>query len=81
MAELTDGQEKYARKIGEIKESLTNLAQIIRTVNPTRLCEAKASDIIKWSNGRALVVTGIPSDPVEYNGITYTIVQANNALL
>ncbi|MGG7077203.1 NAD-dependent malic enzyme [Clostridium sardiniense] len=114
---LTDGQEKYARKIGEIKEPLTDLAEIIRTVkptvligtsgvprafteevvramaeinerpaimpisNPTRLCEAKASDIIKWTDGRALVVTGSPSDPVEYKGITYTIGQANNALL
>lgn len=114
---LTDGQKKYARKIGEIKEPLTDLAEIIRTVkptvligtsgvpgafteevvramaeinerpaimpisNPTRLCESKASDIIKWSDGKALVVTGSPSDPVEYKGVTYTIGQANNALL
>ncbi|WP_315073944.1 NAD-dependent malic enzyme [uncultured Clostridium sp.] len=49
--------------------------------NPTKLCEAKAEDIIKWSDGRALVVTGSPSDPVEYKGVTYKIGQANNALL
>lgn len=49
--------------------------------NPTKLCEAKASDIIKWSKGKALVVTGSPSDPVDYNGVSYKIGQANNALL
>lgn len=49
--------------------------------NPTKLCEATAQDMIKWSDGRALVVTGSPSDPVNYKGITYTIGQANNALL
>ena len=49
--------------------------------NPTKLLEAKAEDLIKWTDGRALVATGIPSDPVEYNGVTYTIGQANNALV
>lgn len=49
--------------------------------NPTRLCEATAKDIIEWTEGKALVVTGSPSDPVEYKGVTYTIGQANNALL
>ena len=49
--------------------------------NPTRLCEAKASDVIAWSEGRALVVTGSPSDPIAYNGVDYKIGQANNALL
>ncbi|OPJ62848.1 NAD-dependent malic enzyme [Clostridium oryzae] len=49
--------------------------------NPTKLCEAKAEDVIKWSDGRALVVTGSPSAPVEYKGVKYMIGQANNALL
>lgn len=49
--------------------------------NPTELAEATASDLIKWTNGKALVATGIPSEPVEHNGITYQIGQANNALM
>lgn len=117
MNDLTEGQKRYAREIGEIKKPLTDLEEIVREVkptviigtsgvpgaftegvvkamseinerpaimpisNPTKLCEAKASDIIKWSEGKALVVTGSPSDPVTYNGVTYTIGQANNALL
>ncbi len=49
--------------------------------NPTSLMEASASDLITWTDGRALVATGIPSRPVTYKGVTYAIGQANNALL
>ncbi|BDR57681.1 malolactic enzyme [Xylocopilactobacillus apicola] len=49
--------------------------------NPTKLAEAKAEDLIKWSKGKALVATGIPADPVEFEGVTYEIGQANNALV
>ena len=49
--------------------------------NPTELAEAKASDLIEWTDGRALIATGIPSSPVNYKGVTYTIGQANNALM
>jgi malate dehydrogenase (oxaloacetate-decarboxylating) len=36
--------------------------------NPTRLHEAKPEDLIKWTDGRALVATGSPFPPVEHNG-------------
>ncbi|MCW8780748.1 malolactic enzyme [Latilactobacillus curvatus] len=49
--------------------------------NPTKLAEAAAADLIKWTDGKALVATGIPAAPVEYNGVTYEIGQANNALV
>ncbi|MBO2710780.1 malate dehydrogenase [Lactiplantibacillus plantarum] len=49
--------------------------------NPTKLAEAKAEDLIKWTDGRALVATGIPADDVEYKGVTYQIGQGNNALM
>ncbi|GEN95641.1 malolactic enzyme [Pediococcus ethanolidurans] len=49
--------------------------------NPTKLAEAKAEDLIKWSDGKALVATGIPAADVEYKGVSYQIGQANNALV
>ena len=49
--------------------------------NPTKLAEASAKDLIEWTDGKALVATGIPSDSIELNGITYEIGQANNALI
>ena len=49
--------------------------------NPTKLAEAKAKDLIEWTDGKALVGPGIPAADVEYNGVTYQIGQANNALM
>ncbi|GFZ27626.1 malolactic enzyme [Lactobacillus corticis] len=49
--------------------------------NPTELAEATAEDLIRWTDGRALVATGVPSAPVEYQGVSYEIGQANNALI
>lgn len=49
--------------------------------NPTKLAEAKAADLIKWTDGRALVATGVPTPDVTYRGVTYQIGQANNALI
>lgn len=49
--------------------------------NPTRLAEATAKDLLEWTDGRALVATGIPAGDIEYNGVTYNIGQANNALV
>jgi malate dehydrogenase (oxaloacetate-decarboxylating) len=49
--------------------------------NPTSRIEAMPADVIAWSKGQALVATGIPVAPVEYQGVTYSIGQANNALL
>ncbi len=49
--------------------------------NPTELAEATAEDLITWSDGKAFVATGIPADPVSYNGVEYIIGQANNALI
>ncbi|AWS48884.1 NAD-dependent malic enzyme [Streptosporangium sp. 'caverna'] len=49
--------------------------------NPTGRIEAMPADLIRWTDGRALIATGIPIDPITYNGVTYVIGQANNALL
>jgi malate dehydrogenase (oxaloacetate-decarboxylating) len=49
--------------------------------NPTERMEATPSDLLTWTDGRALVATGIPARPVTYKGVTYAIGQANNALL
>ncbi|GEO66774.1 malate dehydrogenase [Levilactobacillus spicheri DSM 15429] len=49
--------------------------------NPTKLAEAKALDLLKWTDGRALIATGIPVGDVTYNGTTYHIGQGNNALM
>jgi malate dehydrogenase (oxaloacetate-decarboxylating) len=49
--------------------------------NPTSLAEAVPADLIRWTDGRALVATGSPFPPVDYRGVRYVIGQANNALI
>jgi malate dehydrogenase (oxaloacetate-decarboxylating) len=49
--------------------------------NPTSKIEAMPADIITWSKGRALIATGLPIGPFEYDGTTYKFGQANNALV
>jgi malate dehydrogenase (oxaloacetate-decarboxylating) len=49
--------------------------------NPTELAEAAPADLITWTGGRALVATGSPFPPVDYQGTRYVIGQANNALI
>ena len=68
----------------EVVEAMCENAErpvIFPLSNPTKLAEASAKDIIEWSNGKAFVATGIPSDDIEYNGVNYVIGQANNALI
>ncbi|MFI5182589.1 MAG: malic enzyme-like NAD(P)-binding protein, partial [Thermoanaerobaculia bacterium] len=38
-------------------------------------------DLVAWTNGRALVATGSPFDPVPYKGRSITISQANNSFI
>ena len=49
--------------------------------NPTAMSEAHAADIVAWTDGRALIATGSPFEPVEYNGRTIHVSQGNNVYI
>jgi len=51
---------------------------ILPLSNPTSRSEATAEDLIKWTNGRALVATGSPFAPVSFDGRKIRIAQCNN---
>jgi malate dehydrogenase (oxaloacetate-decarboxylating) len=47
--------------------------------NPTSRVEAIPTDLIEWTDGRAIIATGSPFGDVEYAGRTYPIAQCNNS--
>jgi malate dehydrogenase (oxaloacetate-decarboxylating) len=49
--------------------------------NPTSRAEAVPEDLIQWTDGKALIATGSPFDPVTHNGTTYKIGQSNNTYI
>jgi len=59
----------------------TDRPLILPMSNPTDLAEATPRDLLAWTGGRALIAAGSPFEPVEHDGTTYQIAQANNALV
>lgn len=73
--------DSFTKEIVEVMCENSAHPMIFPLSNPTKLAEAKAEDLIKWSDGKAFVATGIPADTVSYKGVDYVIGQANNALI
>jgi len=66
-----------------VREMHSHVARpfILPMSNPTPLAEAVPADLLAWTDGQALIVTGSPFDPVTIDGVSHHIGQANNALL
>jgi len=54
---------------------------ILPLSNPTSRIEATPEDIISWTDGQAIVATGSPFEPVDYNGRSFPIAQCNNSYI
>ncbi len=61
--------------------SLVERPIIFPLSNPNDNTEARPEDIVRWTDGRAIVAAGSPFQPVAYGGELRKIGQANNAFI
>ncbi|WP_444996001.1 NAD-dependent malic enzyme [Aliikangiella sp. IMCC44359] len=66
-----------------IKSMYSNCAKpiVLPLSNPTSKVEALPEDVLKWTEGNAIVATGSPFDPVNYDGKIFPIAQCNNSYI
>jgi malate dehydrogenase (oxaloacetate-decarboxylating) len=69
--------EAIVRKMAELNER----PLIFPLSNPTSKSECTAEQAVLWSDGRAIVATGSPFDPITHDGVRHRIGQCNNAFI
>jgi malate dehydrogenase (oxaloacetate-decarboxylating) len=71
----------FSQQVIQVMCGATERPLILPISTPVSRIEAMPSDVIRWSDGKALMAVGIPVDPVEYRGTTFIIGRINNALV
>jgi len=65
--------QAFTKEVVEEMSKHVERPMIFPLSNPTRLHEAEPRDIFAWSKGKALIATGSPFPPVEWEGRKYEV--------
>ena len=71
----------FTQEVIEAMCANTERPLIFPISNPQEKVEVMPDQILPWSKGKALIAMCFPVEPVTYDGVTYTIGQANNFLI
>jgi len=78
----TSGQPgAFTEDMARIMLAATPRPIILPFSNPTSLSEAVPADLLRWTDGKALIATGSPFEPVNFEGQEYRIGQGNNVFI
>ena len=78
----TSGQAgAFTENMAKTMLSITERPIILPFSNPTPKAEATPTDLLNWTDGKALIATGSPFEPVGYAGRTFKIGQGNNVFI
>lgn len=72
---------QFTKQVVESMLEYTQRPIIFPMSNPTSRCEGNPSDILNWTQGRALIATGSPFKAVNYEGKEFAIAQSNNSYI
>jgi malate dehydrogenase (oxaloacetate-decarboxylating) len=70
----------FNQEIVQLMHASTERPIIMPLSNPTSLSEASPEDLLRWTDGKAIIATGSPFGEVFYDGRRIRIAQSNNAL-
>ncbi len=71
----------FTRELIEQMQSQCEQPIIFPLSNPSKKIEATPEQLIEWTKGKAIVATGSPFEPVEFDGKSYPIAQCNNSYI
>lgn len=77
----TGQQGAFTEQIVRTMASHVERPIIFPLSNPTSRCEAIPRDIVHWTDGRAIIATGSPFEPVPYEGREIPVDQCNNSYI